>query len=125
MRADVARFRGSELALTTDTLIATFDGPARAIRCGSALMELARAHGRAPRAGLHTGERELGGGALDAIPVSVAIALKEHAEPGEILVSSTVRDLVAGSGLAFVEHERAPLHVDGVPGTWHVYAVIA
>ena len=60
VRADVARFRGTELALTTDTLIATFDGPARAIRCASALMELARAVGRPPRAGLHTGEHELG-----------------------------------------------------------------
>ena len=125
VRADVARFRGSELALTEDTLIATFDGPARAIRCGSALMELARAHGRAARAGLHTGESELGGAALTAIPVSVAAALKERAEPGEILVSSTVRDLVAGSGLAFTEHERAPLHVEGVPGAWHVHAVVA
>ena len=125
VRADVARFRGSELALTDDTLIATFDGPARAIRCGSALMERARAHGRAARAGLHTGESELGGGALDAIPVSVAAALKEQAEPGEILVSSTVRDLVAGSGLAFTEHEREPLHVEGVPGAWHVHAVVA
>lgn len=125
VRADVARYRGSELALTADTLIATFDGPARAIRCGSALMERARAHGRAARAGLHTGESELGGDALDAIPVSVAAALKEQAEPGEILVSSTVRDLVAGSGLAFNEHEREPLHVEGVPGAWHVHAVVA
>jgi len=125
VRADVARFRGSELALTDDTLIATFDGPARAIRCGSALMERARAHGRAARAGLHTGESELGGAALDAIPVSVAAALKEQAEPGEILVSSTVRDLVAGSGLAFTEHEREPLRVEGVPGTWPVHAVVA
>jgi DNA-binding SARP family transcriptional activator/pimeloyl-ACP methyl ester carboxylesterase len=125
VRADVARFRGSELALTDDTLIATFDGPARAIRCGSTLMERARAHGRAARAGLHTGESELGGDALQAIPVSVASALKDRAEPGEILVSSTVRDLVAGSGLAFNEHEREPLHVEGVPGAWHVHAVVA
>ena len=123
VRADVAHFRGSELALTNDTLIATFDGPARAIRCGSALMERARAHGRAARAGLHTGESELAGDALVGIPVWVATALKEQAEPGEILVSSTVRDLVAGSGLAFTEHERAPLRVEGVPGTWPVHAV--
>lgn len=123
VRTDVSRFRGSELALTDDTLIATFDGPARAIRCGSALMELARAHGRTARAGLHTGESELGG-TLEAIPVSVAAALKEQAEPGEILVSSTVRDLVAGSGLAFTEHEREPLLVEGVPGAWHVHAVV-
>jgi DNA-binding SARP family transcriptional activator/pimeloyl-ACP methyl ester carboxylesterase len=123
VRADVARFRGRELALTDDTLIATFDGPARAIRCGAALMELARAHGRAARAGLHTGETDVGGDVLAAIPVSVAAALKEQAEPGEILVSSTVRDLVAGSGLAFNERAREPLRVGGVPGTWAVHAV--
>ncbi len=123
VRADVARFRGRELELTNDTLIASFDGPARAIRCGTALMERARAHGRAARAGLHTGESELGADALEAIPVSIAAALKQQAEPGEILVSSTVRDLVAGSGLAFNEHEREPLDVAGVPGRWRVHAV--
>ena len=123
VRADVARFRGSELALTDDTLISRFDGPARAIRCGSALMELARTHGRVARAGLHTGESQLGGDALAAIPVAIAAALKEQAEPGEILVSSTVRDLVAGSGLGFSARDREPLRVEGVPGTWHVHAV--
>jgi len=123
VRLDVARFRGNELSLTDDTLIATFDGPARAIRCGSALMALGRANGRVARAGLHTGESELGGDPLAAIPVCIAAALKEQAEPGEILVSSTVRDLVVGSGIAFNEHEREPLRVDGVPGTWHVHAV--
>ncbi len=125
VRADVARFRGAEIALTDDTLIARFDGPARAIRCGSALMELARTHGRSARAGLHTGETDLGGDALSEIPVSVAAALKEQAEPGELLVSSTVRDLVAGSGLGFSEREREPLRVAGVPGAWHVHAVVA
>jgi DNA-binding SARP family transcriptional activator/pimeloyl-ACP methyl ester carboxylesterase len=125
VRADVARFRGSELALTDNTLIASFDGPARAIRCGTALMERARTHGRAARAGLHTGESELGADALEAIPVAIAAALKQQAEPGEILVSSTVRDLVAGSGLAFSEHEREPLRVAGVPGSWRVHAVVA
>ena len=78
-----------------------------------------------PRAGLHTGETDLGGDALAAIPVSVAAALKEQAEPGELLVSSTVRDLVAGSGLGFSEREREPLRVEGVPGAWHVHAVVA
>jgi pimeloyl-ACP methyl ester carboxylesterase len=125
VRADVARFRGSELALTHDTLIATFDGPARAIRCASALMERARSHGRRARAGLHTGEYELGFDLRDVIPVSVATGLKERAEPGEVLVSSTVRDLVAGSGLVFSERDQEPLCVAGVPQTWHVYAVAA
>jgi class 3 adenylate cyclase len=123
VRVDVARFRGSELALTDDTLVAAFDGPARAIRCGLALMDRARTNGRTARAGLHTGESELGGDALGAVPVSVASALKDQAEPGEILVSSTVRDLVAGSGLAFTAREREPLRVEGVPGTWPVHAV--
>jgi DNA-binding SARP family transcriptional activator/pimeloyl-ACP methyl ester carboxylesterase len=125
VRVDVARFRGSELALTDDTLIATFDGPARAIRCGSVLMERARSHGRRARAGLHTGEYVLGGDLREAIPVLVATGLKERAESGEILVSATVRDLVAGSGLVFSEREQEPLRVAGVPETWHVYAAAA
>jgi DNA-binding SARP family transcriptional activator/pimeloyl-ACP methyl ester carboxylesterase len=125
VRFDVARFRGTELSLTNDTLIATFDGPARAIRCASALMDRARWQGRRARAGLHTGEHELGRDLRVLIPVSVAAGLKDRAEPGEVLVSSTVRDLVAGSGLVFSEREQEPLHVEGVPQTWRVYAVAA
>jgi hypothetical protein len=125
VRADVARFRGTELSLTHDTLIATFDGPARAIRCASALMERARSQRRSARAGLHTGERELGGDLERVIPVVVASGLKERAGPGEVLVSSTVRDLVAGSGLGFSEREPVPLQIDGVPEAWGVYALAA
>jgi pimeloyl-ACP methyl ester carboxylesterase/DNA-binding SARP family transcriptional activator len=125
IREDVARFRGNELALTTDTLVATFDGPARAIRCASALMDLARSVGRHARAGLHTGECELVGEVLGGIPVTVASGLKDRAEPGEVLVTSTVRDLVAGSGLVFSEREREPLRVDDVPGEWRVFAALA
>jgi DNA-binding SARP family transcriptional activator/pimeloyl-ACP methyl ester carboxylesterase len=125
VRADVARFRGTELSLTQDTLVATFDGPARAIRCASTLMERARTHGRRARAGLHTGECALGGDIGEMIPVSVAGGLKDRAESGEILVSSTVRDLVAGSGLVFSEREQEPLRVAGVPEDWFVYAVAA
>jgi hypothetical protein len=123
VRADVARFRGTELALTSDTLVATFDGPARAIRCASTLLGRARTHGRPARAGLHTGEHELGGDPLANIPVAVAGHLKERAQSGEVLVSSTVRDLVAGSGLVFSEHEYEPLRVEGVPGEWRVHAL--
>jgi len=123
LRADVAGFRGSELALTDDTLIATFDGPARAIRCASALLDRARSVGRRARAGLHTGECELVGDRLGGIPVSLAQGLMERAEPGEVLVSSTVRDLVAGSGLVFSERELEPLRVEGVADEWRVYAV--
>ena len=125
VRADVARFRGSELALTDDTLIATFDGPARAIRCASALLDRGRSVGRRARAGLHTGECELVGDRLGGIPVSLAQGLMERAEPGEVLVSSTVRDLVAGSGLVFSERELEPLRVEGVADEWRVYAVDA
>ena len=124
VRADVARFRGTELALTTDTLVAMFDGPARAIRCASTLLDLARSVGRPARAGLHTGEHELGGDLLAGIPVSIAGGLKDRAESGEVLVSSTVRDLVAGSGLVFREHEQEPLRVEGVPGEWRVHALV-
>src|SRR5262245_55979713 len=125
VRADVSQFRGTELALTHDTLIATFDGPARAIRCASVLMQRARSHGRRARAGLHTGEYELRGDLRNALPVSVASGLKERAESGEVLVSSTVRDLVAGSGLVFSAREQDPLRVEGVPEAWSVYAVAA
>ena len=125
VRADVARYRGTELALTSDTLVAMFDGPARAIRCASTLLDLGRSVGRPARAGLHTGEQELGADLLTGIPVSVARNLKERAEPGEVLVSSTVRDLVAGSGLVFREREQEPLRVEGVAGEWGVHALVA
>jgi hypothetical protein len=125
VRADVARFRGTELSLTHDTLIATFDGPARAIRCATLLMNRARSHGRRARAGLHTGEYELGGALEQMIPVTVAAGLKERAETGEVLVSSTVRDLVAGSGLAFSRPEQEPLYVGDLREAWQVYALAA
>jgi DNA-binding SARP family transcriptional activator/pimeloyl-ACP methyl ester carboxylesterase len=121
VRADVARFRGTELALTVDTLIAMFDGPARAIRCASALLDRARSAARPARAGLHTGEQELRGELLAGVPVSIARGLKNRAAWGQVLVSSTVRDLVAGSGLVFDECEPELLRVEGVPGEWRVH----
>jgi pimeloyl-ACP methyl ester carboxylesterase len=123
VRLGVARFRGVELELTDDTLVATFDGPARAIRCASNMLELARAAGRRARAGLHTGEYDLGADPLQSVPVAVAHALKGRAEPGEVLVSSTVRDLVAGSGLPFRSRELEPLQVGGRADEWRVHAV--
>jgi len=123
VRADVSRFRGTELSLTTDTLVATFDGPARAIRCASTLLARARSVQRPARAGLHTGEHELGGDLLAGIPVTMARGLKEQAGQGEILVSSTVRDLVAGSGLVFTEREMQ-LQVEGVPGEWRTHTLV-
>jgi pimeloyl-ACP methyl ester carboxylesterase len=124
VRAHVGRFRGTELALSDDTLVASFDGPARAIRCAGTLLGLADSVGRLARAGLHTGEQERTGDALAGIPVCVATALKERAAPGQVLVSSTVRDLVAGSGIAFSDHEPEPLRVEGAPGEWRVSAVV-
>jgi DNA-binding SARP family transcriptional activator/pimeloyl-ACP methyl ester carboxylesterase len=124
VREIVARFRGRELTMTDDVLVASFDGPARAIRCASALLDFGRSVGRPARAGLHTGECEIVDGVLAGIPVTMAGGLKDRAEWGEVLVSSTVRDLVSGSGIVFAERDREPLRVDGVPGEWPVYAVL-
>ena len=102
VREDVARFRGREVALEGDTLVATFDGPARAIRCAQTLSSRAREFGHLARAGIHTGECDVIDGMLTGIPLGVARQLVDLAEPGEAVASSTVRDLVAGSGLEFV-----------------------
>jgi hypothetical protein len=123
VRLEVARYRGVELELTDDTLVATFDGPARGIRCASSMLELARSAGRYARAGLHTGEYDLGVDPLEGVPVAVARGLTNRAEPGEVLVSSTVRDLVAGSGLPFSNQELEPLRVGETAGEWRVHAV--
>jgi DNA-binding SARP family transcriptional activator/pimeloyl-ACP methyl ester carboxylesterase len=123
VRLGVARFRGVELELTDDTLAATFDGPARAIRCASRMLEVARGAGRQARAGLHTGEYDLGADPIQSVPVAVARALKDRAEPGEVLVSSTVRDLVAGSGLPFSSRELEPVQVGEPADEWRVHAV--
>ena len=123
VRVGVARYRGVELELTDDTLVASFDGPARAIRCASAMLALGRNVGRPARAGLHTGEHVLGADPLEGVPVAVARALKNRAEPGEVLVSSTVRDLVAGSGLPFGNQELEPLRIERPAGEWRVHAV--
>jgi class 3 adenylate cyclase len=123
VRQHVGRFRGSEVELTHDTLVATFDGPARAIRCAGALFDVAQTAGRPARAGLHTGECEVVDGSLRGIPVELARRLKDLAEPGEVLVSSTVRDLVAGSGIEFSERGPALLRPDGADGEWRLYSV--
>ena len=120
VREDVARFRGRELELVGDTLVASFDGPARAIRCAQALGARARAMNRLARAGLHTGECDLVDGALHGIPVDVARQLADVAEPGEAVVSSTVRDLVAGSGLEFEERTPPP---GTSPDGWRLFTV--
>ena len=102
VRAELARFRGRELELEGETAIAAFDGPARAARCGAAIVRSARGLGLEVRAGVHTGEISRAGGA-DGQTAQTARRLAAAAPPGEVFVSGIVRDLVAGSGLVFEE----------------------
>jgi class 3 adenylate cyclase len=121
VRTHLAQFRGREIKTTGDGFLAIFDGPARAVLCGSAIRDGARRLGIEIRAGLHTGEIELRGTDIAGISVHVAQRVSALANPNEVLVSRTVTDLVAGSGLAFQplgEHE-----LKGVPGTWMLFAV--
>jgi class 3 adenylate cyclase len=103
-----------------DGLFATFDGPARAIRCACAIAEAVRAFGLEIRAGLHTGEIELAGSAVRGITVHIGARVAAAAGAGEVLVSSTVKDLVAGSGIRFAD--RGVHVLKGVPGEWRLYA---
>jgi class 3 adenylate cyclase len=102
IRAEVERFRGNEINTTGDGFLAAFDGPARAIRCARAAVESVKDLGIYIRAGLHTGECERLAANLSGIAVHVGARVAAHAQPGEVLVSSTVKDLVAGSGISFV-----------------------
>ncbi len=121
VRRDLARFRGQELDTAGDGFFATFDGPARAIRCAQAIVANVGEIGLDLRAGLHTGECELHDGKLAGIAVSVGARVAAEAGAGEVLVSSTVKDLVAGSGIEF-EHLGAR-SLKGVPDEWTLYAV--
>jgi class 3 adenylate cyclase len=121
IRSELARFRGREIDTVGDGFFAAFDGPARAIRCGRAVTEAVRELGLEIRAGLHTGECELVNGKIGGIAVHIGARVAAEARPGEVLVSQTVRDLVAGSGLAF--QERGVTELKGVPGEWRLFAV--
>ncbi|HZM18951.1 MAG TPA: adenylate/guanylate cyclase domain-containing protein [Gaiellaceae bacterium] len=121
IRQELARHRGTEVETAGDGFLATFDGPARAIRCATAIVGAVRALGLEIRAGLHTGECEQVGGKLGGIAVHIGARVADAARPGEVLVSGTVKDLVAGSELEFDEQEAAELK--GVPGEWRLYAV--
>jgi pimeloyl-ACP methyl ester carboxylesterase len=121
VRTQLARFRGEELDTAGDGFFASFDGPARAIRCASAITESVRELGIELRAGLHTGECELMGGKVGGIAVHIGARVAAQAAPGEVLVSSTVKDLVAGSGIEF--SDRGVAELKGVPGEWRLYAV--
>lgn len=123
VRSLLARYRGREVDVAGDGFLAVFDGPARAVRCGLAIAEDARALGIDVRVGLHTGEVELDGLAVRGIAVHIGARIGAKAEAGRVLVSSTVKDLVAGSGLAF--EDRGEQELKGVPGAWHLYAASA
>ena len=122
-RRQLERFRGREVDSAGDGLFAAFDGPARAIRCGAAIGDGARALGVELRVGVHTGECELIGAKYGGIAVHIGARVAAHARPGEVLVSGTVKDLVAGSGIAFAD--RGAHALKGVPGEWRLYAASA
>jgi class 3 adenylate cyclase/pimeloyl-ACP methyl ester carboxylesterase len=122
-RGELARHRGREIDTTGDGFLATFDGPARAVRCAQAIQSSVREIGLEVRAGVHTGEVELVGAGVQGLAVHVGARVGALAGPSEVLVSSTVKDLTAGSGLNFEdagEHE-----LKGVPDPWHLYRVVS
>jgi pimeloyl-ACP methyl ester carboxylesterase len=121
VRREVGRFRGREIDSAGDGVLAAFDGPARAVRAACAVGEAVRPLGVTVRAGVHTGECEVLGNKLAGIAVHIGARVASVAGPDEVLVSSTVRDLVAGSGLAFAD--RGLHTLKGVPGDWHLFAV--
>ncbi|MGH2463059.1 MAG: alpha/beta fold hydrolase [Candidatus Limnocylindria bacterium] len=121
VRAHVARYRGREIKTLGDGFLITFDGPARAIRCAQSVVQAVQRMGVELRAGLHTGELTMQGDDVTGIAVAIGARVMSLARPSEVLVSSTVRDLVAGSGLTFEDRGRHRLK--GVPGQWRVYAV--
>jgi len=122
VRAMLARYRGHEVQDTGDGFLATFDGPARAIRCASAVVESVRALDLEVRTGVHTGEVELAGDQVRGIAVHIGARVGALASPSEVLVSQTVKDLVAGSGLVF--EEAGEHELKGVPDRWRLYRVV-
>ncbi len=121
VRRELDRHRGHEVKQTGDGFLATFDGPARAISCARTIATAVRPLGIEVRAGLHTGECEVMNGDVGGIAVHTGARVSAEAGPGEVLVSSTVRDLVAGSGIGF--EDRGTRELKGVPGEWRLYAV--
>jgi class 3 adenylate cyclase len=121
IRRQLHHFRGREIDTAGDGFLAAFDGPARAVRCASTISDGVRSLGLEVRAGLHTGECEMMGDKLAGIAVHIGARVAALARPGEVLVSSTVKDLVAGSGLSF--QERGIQSLKGIPGEWRLFAV--
>jgi class 3 adenylate cyclase len=120
VRQQLERHRGDEINTTGDGFLATFDGPARAVRCGRAIADVVKNLNIQVRVGVHTGECEIVGENLGGIAVHICARVMAHAGPDEILVSSTVKDLVAGSGLGF--ESRGAYALKGVPGDWSLFA---
>jgi pimeloyl-ACP methyl ester carboxylesterase len=121
VRRELGAFRGREIDTAGDGFLAAFDGPARAIRAARTITDKVKLMGLDVRAGLHTGECEVVGDKLAGIAVHIGARVAALAGPGEVLVSSTVKDLVAGSGLEF--EDRGTHTLKGVPGEWRLYAV--
>jgi class 3 adenylate cyclase len=121
VRRELHSCRGREIDTAGDGLFASFDGPGRAIRCALAIRETVRPLGLELRTGVHTGECEVIGDKLGGIAVHIGARVAGEAQPGEVVVSSTVKDLVAGSGIEF--EDRGVRRLKGVPGDWHVFAV--
>ncbi|HYV58600.1 MAG TPA: adenylate/guanylate cyclase domain-containing protein [Acidimicrobiia bacterium] len=121
VRRQLERFQGREVNTTGDGFVATFDGPARAIRCAAAIRDAVRSLGLEVRAGVHTGEVEMRDEDISGIAVHLAARVAATADAGEVLVSRTVVDLVAGSGLTF--EDRGDHALKGVPGEWRLFAV--
>jgi class 3 adenylate cyclase len=122
VRQALRRFRGKEIKHTGDGFLATFDGPARAVRCASAIVQAVRTLGIEVRAGLHTGECEIQGDDVGGVAVHIGARVSALARSGEVLTSSTVKDLVAGSGLVFESHGTHTLK--GLPDEWHLFRVL-
>ena len=122
VRRELERFRGREVDTAGDGFFATFDGPARAVRCAISIGDAVRPLGVEVRAGIHTGECEVDGPKVRGIAVHTGARVASLAGPGEVLISKTVKDLVAGSGLEF--EDRGVHELKGVPGEWQLYAAV-
>jgi class 3 adenylate cyclase/pimeloyl-ACP methyl ester carboxylesterase len=123
VRSQLSRFRGREVSTSGDSFLAMFDGPQRGIRCAMAIRDAVQALGLEVRAGLHTGECEIRGDDIGGIGVHIGARVSALAGANDVLVSSTLRDLVIGSGLEF--EERGTHQLKGVPGEWRLFAVAA
>ena len=124
IRRQLERFRGREVGTRGDGFVATFDGPGRAIECGCAMRDAVGALGLEIRVGLHTGEIELReDDDVAGVAVHIAARVEHHAGASEVLVSSTVKDLVAGSDIEF--DDRGEHELKGVPGTWRLFSVVS